>query len=215
MQEETTCSEGLGKDSGFLLLILLQELFLNLIYLVFCRKFETKVGVQRMAHLPEHCSLVKRWGVIFTCLVRRAFHLEVVSMLDTDSCINAIRRFLCQRGPALSIRTDCGNNFVGAQMELQTAANQLDHNKFYDTLMTQHVKWLFNPPVTAHFWDLCERLIKQVKKILLTMLKQKTLDDEMLHTALCEVESILYDWLITTISIDPNDLEALTPNHLL
>lgn len=36
-----------------------------------------------------------------------------------------------------------------------------------------------------------------------------------LQTAFCEVEAILNDCPITTASDDPNDLEALRPNHLL
>lgn len=160
---------------------------------VLCRKLQAKVGVQKMADLPKgrvtpdlppfsHVgidyfgpievkrsrSLVKRWGVIFTCLASRAIHLEVASMLDTDSCINTIRRFLCRRGPVPTIRTDCGTNFMCAQKELQAAANQLDQQKIHDTLMTQHVKWLFNPPSAAHFGGVWERLIKLVKKVLHT-----------------------------------------------
>lgn len=46
-------------------------------------------------------------------------------------------------------------------------------------------------------------------------MKQQALDDEGLQTALCEVEAILNDRPITTMSDDHNDLEALTPNHLL
>lgn len=41
------------------------------------------------------------------------------------------------------------------------------------------------------------------------------LDDEGLQILLCEVESIINDRPITTTSDDPNDLEVLTPNHLL
>ncbi|KAK5883663.1 hypothetical protein CesoFtcFv8_019965 [Champsocephalus esox] len=41
------------------------------------------------------------------------------------------------------------------------------------------------------------------------------MDDEGLQTVLCEVESIINDRPITKISDDHNDLEALTPNHLL
>ena len=36
-----------------------------------------------------------------------------------------------------------------------------------------------------------------------------------MQTALCEVESIMNDRPITTVSSNPNDLEPLTPNHLL
>lgn len=72
---------------------------------------------------------VKRYGVIFTCLVSRAVHLEVASYLDTDSCINALRRFICRRGPVTSIRTDNGTNFVGTHRELGEAMKELDHNK--------------------------------------------------------------------------------------
>ncbi|KAK7930431.1 hypothetical protein WMY93_006826 [Mugilogobius chulae] len=43
----------------------------------------------------------------------------------------------------------------------------------------------------------------------------ENLDEEGLHTVLCEVEAILNSRPITKASTDPNDLEALTPNHLL
>ena len=42
-----------------------------------------------------------------------------------------------------------------------------------------------------------------------------TVNDECLHTLLCEVEYILNDRPLTTTTDDPSDLEALTPNHLL
>lgn len=43
----------------------------------------------------------------------------------------------------------------------------------------------------------------------------QNLDEKGLHTVLCEVEVILNSRPITKASTDPNDLEALTPNHLL
>jgi hypothetical protein len=56
-----------------------------------------------------------------------------------------------------------------------------------------------------------------VRKVLYGLLHEQVihLDDEGLQTLLCEVESILYDRPISTMSDDPNDLDALTPNHLL
>ena len=72
---------------------------------------------------------MKRWGVIFTCLVSRAVHLEVAGYLDTDLGINALRRFICCRGSGTSIRTDNGTSFVGAQKELQMSLKEMDHHR--------------------------------------------------------------------------------------
>ena len=53
------------------------------------------------------------------------------------------------------------------------------------------------------------------RHVLNSVLHQQTLDDDGLHTVMCEVEAILNDRPITQLSDDPNDMEALTPNHLL
>ena len=50
----------------------------------------------------------KRWAVLFTCLANRAIHLELIKSMDTSSFINALRRFLALRGPAIQLRSDRG-----------------------------------------------------------------------------------------------------------
>ena len=57
----------------------------------------------------------KRWGVVFTCLVSRAIHIELLETMDTSSFICALRRFFSIRGPDLRLRCDRGGNFVGAK----------------------------------------------------------------------------------------------------
>lgn len=59
------------------------------------------------------------------------------------------------------------------------------------------------------------KLIRSVRKVLNSTLRTQNLDEEALHTVLCEVESILNSRPITKESTDPNDLEALTLNQLL
>lgn len=54
-----------------------------------------------------------------------------------------------------------------------------------------------------------------VSKVLFSVLQQQSLDEENLHTILCEVEAILNDHPMTKVSDDVNDLEALTPNRIL
>lgn len=121
---------------------------------VVCRRNRGKPGEQKMADLPEERVLpdkapftdvgvdyfgpidvkrgrshLKRYGVLFTCLTSRAVHLEVAYTLDADSYINAVRRFICRRGPVSSIRSDNGTNFVGANRELKESLADLNYGK--------------------------------------------------------------------------------------
>ena len=46
-------------------------------------------------------------------------YIKMAHSLDTDSCINAIRRFMARRGHVKEIRSDNGTNLVGAEKELR------------------------------------------------------------------------------------------------
>lgn len=140
------------------------------------------------------------------------------AVLDADNidmCINALRRFICRRGQVAEIRSDNGTNFVGSSQELKEALKELNQDKIQKALLQEGIKWTFNPPHGAHHGGVWERLILQVKRTLSSVLKQQTLDDDTLKTAMCEAEAILNDRPITPSSEDPNDLEALIPNHIL
>ncbi|KAI2647244.1 putative ABC transporter ATP-binding protein YnjD [Labeo rohita] len=160
-------------------------------------------------------TVIKRYGLIFTCLAIRAIHLEVLSSLDTDSFINGFRRFIARRGQVLEIRSDNGTNFVGAERELRQATENLNHNLINDVLLRKGVKWVFNPPAASHHGGSWERLIRSVRRVLNSVCKTQILDEESLATVFCEVEAIVNSRPITKASTDPQDLEALTPNHLL
>lgn len=205
-----------------------------------CRRMHAKAGEQKMADLPQDRLLpdkppftntgvdyfgpfevrrgrakVKRYGVLFTCLTVRAVHIEVAHSLDTDSCINAIRRFQARRGQVSIIRSDNGTNFVGAERELREALAELDQSRINEVMMRKGVQWIFNPPAASHHGGIWERQIRTVRKVLSSVVKQQLLEDEGLHTLLCEVESIINGRPLTTNTDHPNDLEPLTPNHLL
>ena len=69
-------------------------------------------------------SQAKRYGVLYTCLLTRAVHIEVAYSMDTDSFINSMRRFIARRGTPELMRSDNGTNFVGGNKELSSAISQ-------------------------------------------------------------------------------------------
>ena len=205
-----------------------------------CRRVSAKVGEQKMAELPEdrvlpddppftrvgvdyfgpfevkqRRSRVKRHGVIFTCLASRAVHLEIASSLDTDSYINVLRRFVSRRGQVSLIRSDNGTNFIGAEREMKQAIDEWNLHQIESSMLQNSVEWKFNPPSGSHFGGIWERLIRSIRRVISSVIKEQVLDDDGLHTLMCEVEAILNSRPITMNSDNPNDLEALTPNHLL
>ena len=205
-----------------------------------CRRRQAPVGQQKMASLPEDrvnpseppfsyvgvdCfgplnvrrgrSTVKRYGVIFTCLSIRAIHIEAVHSLDTDSFIEALRRFIARRGQPLLMRSDNGGNFVKAERELRMAVRDWNQDKIHDFLLAKNIKWLFNPPAGSHHGGVWERCIRTVRKVMKALMKEQPLNDEGLLTLMCEVEAIINGRPITEVSDDPKDPEPLTPNHLL
>ncbi len=207
---------------------------------VTCRRQTAQMGEQKMANLPEdrlipdeppftrvgvdyfgpfevkqRRSRVKRYGVIFTCLASRAVHLEVAASLDTDSYVNALRRFIARRGQVMKMRSDNGTNFTGAERELARAIQDWNLSQIHESMLQRNVDWQFNPPAGSHFGGVWERLIRTVRRAMNSVVKQQVLDDEGLHTLMCEIESTINSRPITRNSDQPCDLEPLTPNHLL
>ena len=168
----------------------------------------TSVGVDYFGpfQVRRGRSLVKRYGVIFTCLAIRAVDLEVAHCLDTDSFLLALQRFIARRGQVKEIFSDNGTNFTSGERELRDAISYWNKEKIHNSLLQKNIKWSFNLPYGSHFGGIWERCIRTVRKILQALLREQIIDDERLLTLMCEVESIMNGGSITTVSGDPNDL---------
>ena len=138
-------------------------------------------------------SQVKRYGCIFSCFTSRAVHVEEIDGLSADAFINCLIRFISHRGHP-----------------------QLDHNDVIRAARRRNIEWVFNPPLASHHGGLWERMIHTMRRVLFAILNSSTrLTYDVLTTVFCEAENIINSHPIIKCSDDANDLEPLTPNHLL
>ena len=77
------------------------------------------------------------------------------------------------------------------------------------------IQWKFNPPAAPHHGGSWERLVRSCKRVFYAILGNRRLTDEVLNTTFILVEQSLNARPITPVSADPNELDALTPNHFL
>ena len=205
-----------------------------------CKKVQGQTLHQSMANLPQdnavgfdppftHVGLdcfgpyyckrgraqIKRYGLILICFASRAIHLELLEDMSTSSFINGLRRFIARRGAVKTIKCDRGTNFVGASRELRNTMKTLDYEAIGKALICRDVDWFFNPPQASHFGGSWERQIRTVRKVLSSVLNQQTLTDDTLLTLFCEIETIVNNRPITTVSSDVTDSLPLSPNMLI
>lgn len=156
----------------------------------------------------------KRWGVIFKCLTTRAVYLDLLSSIDTDSFLMALRRFVSRRGKPHELLSDQGTNFKSGQRELKEAYAAMQPS-LQSLLAKQQIKFLFNPPGAPHFGGTWEREIRSLKSALHVTLGSQSVTEETLRTVLTEIEGILNSKPLAYASSDVADVDPVTPNSLL
>ncbi|XP_063435740.1 uncharacterized protein LOC134716663 [Mytilus trossulus] len=145
---------------------------------------------------------------LFTCASTRAIHLEVVTNLSEETFLQAFRRFSSRKSLPKVVMSDNGSTFVSASEDIKQLCNS---KKLKETLSAQGIDWFFIPKRAPWFGGWWERLIGMTK----TNLKKVLGNLETLQTIVTEIESVLNDRPLTYVSSDPEDLQPLTPAHLL
>ncbi|XP_071833874.1 uncharacterized protein [Apostichopus japonicus] len=161
-------------------------------------------------------SQPKRWAALFTCMVTRGVHIEVLESMDSSSFINALRRFFAVRGPARQIRSDCGTNFVGACNEIGHQLGDKELIKRY--MLSRGCEWVFNPPHASNMGGAWERMIGIARRILdgiLRDVKPSQLTHEVFTTLMAEVAAIINSRPLLPDSNAPEFPLNLSPNMLL
>lgn len=111
----------------------------------------TSVGIDYFGplYVRQRRSQVKRYCCLFTCLTTRAVHIEITESLDTDSFINAFRRFTNTRGTPTMVYSDNGTNLRAGEKEIRESIRQWNEERINNTLLQKNIKWRFNPPMAG------------------------------------------------------------------
>ncbi|CAH2247008.1 PREDICTED: uncharacterized protein LOC108889176 [Pelobates cultripes] len=160
----------------------------------------------------------KRYGLIFTCFLSRAVHIEMLEDLATDSFIKALKCFINLRGANGQLYCDQGTNFIGAKNELKEALKQCDTKTPEAFLADKQCEFIFIAPSASDAGEVWGPQIRTIRNVLSATTVQclSRLDDTSLKTLFYEAMAIVNSCPLTVNGI--NDLKApepLTPNHLI
>ena len=118
----------------------------------------------------------KRWAILFTYLVTRAVHIELVEEMSSSAFINSVKRFQAIRGEAKIFRSDRGTNFIGAVDDLKVIPINVEDRPIKRYLSDFREAWIFNPPHSSHMGGVWECMIGMVRRILDSILLGSTGD---------------------------------------
>ena len=157
---------------------------------------------------------VKAWGAVFTCATVRAIDLEIVQDLSTAAFLHALRRFTAHHRWPQTIISDNGTSFVGTEGELRKMLKE-GRKSLVEFAMTHKLKWKFNTPGSPYQGGFFESMVKLTKSALKVTVGEQTLSWNDMKTVFAEVECLVNSRHLGYPSDDVNDLQPLTPKHLM
>ncbi len=149
---------------------------------------------------------------LFTCAVTRAVHLEVVNDLTEETFLQAFRRFASRKSLPTKMISDNASTYLSAANELKQLFES-PHLK--EEFANRGVEWEFIPKRAPWYGGFWERLIGMTKTVIKKVLGRAKIDVTTLQTLVTEVEAVLNDRPLTYVTSDLQDVEPLTPSHLV
>ncbi|XP_073942447.1 uncharacterized protein [Choristoneura fumiferana] len=144
----------------------------------------------------------KRWICLFTCLVVRAVHLEVVRDLTAEEGLLALRRMISTRGIPSLVTSDNAQHF---KLIAEIISSQYCIDK--------KIRWRYIIPLSPWAGGFYERLIGIVKNCMKRTLGKHMLKDNQLSTIVKEIEAVVNSRPLTSVDSEPD--YVLKPSDFL
>ena len=146
-----------------------------------------------------------RHVLVLTCLQTRAVHFEVCTDQTTYSVVMALVRFTCVRGDPEVIYSDNQTSLLGTSQALEAE---------YKRQKPEGIVWKTIVPRAPHQGGRWERMVRSMKRALLTLGESRLLKEDEFLTLLARAADLLNSRPLTR---NPKgDLSSfLTPNHFL
>ena len=157
----------------------------------------------------------KAYGVLFTDLVMRAVHIEVVFGYDSESFLMALSRFVSVRGWPEIIYSDPGSQLIGAERELREAWNSINRGSLHKKGAENGLTWVFGPADSPWYQGAVESLVKSVKRAIHFAISNQRLSVQEFLTVCSETANLLNERPIGTLPSADSEINILTPNSLL
>ncbi|VDM04701.1 unnamed protein product [Schistocephalus solidus] len=132
-----------------------------------------------------------------------AVHPEVASSISIDSFLQCLIRFVSRRGRPIDIDMIMEPIWLNQYESFEVASE----NELHSRTLT--------PPATTHCGGVWERVIRLVRRILISLCNEQCTTDEQLSTLFVQAERVLNNRPLITPASDSNALESLKPNILL
>jgi len=165
----------------------------------------------------KHSTGTKKvWVCLFTCLVTRAIHLELIQDMSAEQFLLGLRRFIARRGTPTNILSDNASQFkLSSDTLSQIWGEVIDSDEVTSYVANSGIKWKFIVERAPWMGGAYERLVGLVKRNLRKSVGKTCLTNEQMLTYINEVEAVVNSRPLVYIGEDINSSITLTPAHFL
>ena len=158
----------------------------------------------------------KVWIALFTFVVVRAIHLEVISDMTAEKFLMALRRFLSRRGKPDEIILDNASQFVAAKTVVNLAMkNVINDSDIYNYTASNGIKWNFITEFAPWEGGFYERLVGMVKNCIRKTVGRLLLTKDQLITFSTEIEAVINSRPLMYVHEDIESNNLITPAHFI